>query len=111
MPSAARNDCRMPHSLDPPWDVITEVIDEPTPDCDEPCISCAEPVKETALATHRMCTVAQMAPRSRFRSVWHFQLAGWLLYTTVVAASMFPMRSMRDTIAYHAVFVVAGFAC
>lgn len=93
------------------WDAITGVIDEPTPDCDESCILCAEPVKETALATHRICRVAQMAPSSRFRSFWHFQLGGWLLYTTVVAASMFPMRSMRETIAYHAMFVVAGFAC
>jgi hypothetical protein len=93
------------------WDAITEVIDEPTPDCDESCISCAETVKETALATHRICTVAQMAPSSRFRSFWHFQLGGWLLYATAVSASMFPMRNMRDSVAYHVMFIVAGFAC
>lgn len=108
----ARNDCRMPDSLRPPWDAVTEAIDEPTQDCDEPCILCAESVKETALATHRIWNVAEMAPSSRFRSFWHFQLGGWLLYTTAVAASMlFPMRNMRANIAYHGMFVVAGFVC
>jgi two-component system sensor histidine kinase AlgZ len=58
-----------------------------------------------------MSIVAQLAPSSRFRSFWHFQLGGWLLYTTVVAASMFPMRSMRASVAYHGMSLLAGFAC
>src|SRR3954451_14118711 len=101
----------MRHSLRPLWDAVTAAIDEPTQDCDEPCISCAESVKKTALAAHRICNVAQMAPSSRFRSFWHFQLGGWLLYATITAASMFPMRNMRDSVAYHLAFLLTGFAC
>jgi two-component system sensor histidine kinase AlgZ len=101
----------MPDSVRLLWDVVTAGIDEPTPDCDEPCISCAEPVEETAPAAHRICTVAQLAPSSRFRSFWHFQLGGWLLYATAVAASMLPLRNMRDDVAYRVMFLLAGFAC
>jgi hypothetical protein len=72
---------------------------------------CAEPVAETASAAHRICIVAELAPSSRFRSFWHFQLGGWLLYATAVAGSMLPLRNMRDYVAYHVMFLLAGFAC
>jgi two-component system sensor histidine kinase AlgZ len=58
-----------------------------------------------------MSNVAQLPSTSRFRSFWHFQLGGWLLYATVVAASMLPMRNMRANVAYHVMFLLSGFAC
>jgi hypothetical protein len=57
-----------------------------------------------------MCTVEQLTPSSRFRSFWPLQLGGWLLYALTVAASLFPMRNMRDDVAYHAMLLVSGFA-
>lgn len=56
-----------------------------------------------------MSRVEQLTYNSRFRSFWPFQIGGWLLYTTAVAASMFPMRNMRDDVAYHAMSVLSGF--
>jgi hypothetical protein len=38
-------------------------------------------------------------------------LGGWLLYATAVAASMLPLRNMRDDVAYHVMFLLAGFVC
>lgn len=58
-----------------------------------------------------MTSVARITSSSRLRSFWAFQLGGWLLYTVVVAASMLPLRNMREDIAYHGVFVLAGFLC
>jgi two-component system sensor histidine kinase AlgZ len=58
-----------------------------------------------------MCDVAQFTSSPRFRSFWPFQLGGWLLYATVVAASMLPMRNMRANVAYHVMFLLTGFAC
>src|SRR5262249_46339723 len=109
-PSEARNDCRMPDSVKPRWDVVTAGIDGPTPVCDEPCILCAEPVEENDWAAHRICTVARLDSSSRSYSFWRFQLGGWLLYATTVAASMLPMRNMRDDVAYHVAFLLTGFA-
>jgi two-component system sensor histidine kinase AlgZ len=56
-------------------------------------------------------TVAQLASSSRSYSFWRFQLGGWLLYATTVAASMLPLRNMREDVAYHVMFLLAGFAC
>jgi two-component system sensor histidine kinase AlgZ len=56
-----------------------------------------------------MSNVEQLASSPRIRSFWQFQLGGWLLYTTAVAASMFPMRNMRANVAYHAMFLLSGF--
>ena len=58
-----------------------------------------------------MSIVAQLASSSRFRSFWPFQLGGWLLYGAAVAASTYPLRNMRDDVAYHAAFVLSGFLC
>jgi two-component system sensor histidine kinase AlgZ len=58
-----------------------------------------------------MCDVAEFTPNPRFRSFWPFQLGGWLLYATVMAASMVPLRNMRDDVAYHATFLLSGFLC
>jgi two-component system sensor histidine kinase AlgZ len=58
-----------------------------------------------------MSNVANVTSTSRFRSFWPFQLGGWLLYTIVVTAAMFPMRNMREDIAYHGTFLIAGFLC
>jgi hypothetical protein len=99
----------MRHNLKARWDVFTAGIDEPTLDCDEPCISCARTVREIASATNRMCSVAQLTSSSRLRSFWQFQLGGWLLYATTVAASMFPMRYAREDVAYHGMFLLSGF--
>jgi hypothetical protein len=99
----------MRHSLKTDWDVVTAGFDQPPPVCDEPCVSCARTVSESAVATNRMCTVEQFAYNPRFRSFWPFQIGGWLLYATAVAASMFPMRNMRDDVAYHVMFLLAGF--
>src|ERR1700723_3333028 len=57
-----------------------------------------------------MCSVEQLTPSPRLRSFWQFQLGGWFLYALTVAASLFPMRNMRDDVAYHAMFLVSGFA-
>ncbi len=102
--------CRMRNNLKAPWDVVTAGIDEPTPDCDEPCIPCARAVGKIARPTNRMCSVEQLTPSPRLRSFWQFQLGGWLLYALTVAASLFPMRNMRDDVAYHAMLLVSGFA-
>jgi two-component system sensor histidine kinase AlgZ len=55
--------------------------------------------------------VAQLTSSSRFRSFWPFQLGGWLLYATTLAASMVPLRNMRDDVAYHSMFLLSGFVC
>ncbi|MGH9692821.1 MAG: sensor histidine kinase, partial [Bryobacteraceae bacterium] len=55
--------------------------------------------------------MAQLSSSPRARSFWRFQLGGWLLYAMVSAASLFPFRSMRASIAYHAMFILAGFLC
>jgi hypothetical protein len=60
---------------------------------------------------HRMCIVAEFTPSPRFRSFWPFQIGGWLLYATTVTASMFPLRSMRASVAYHGMSLLASFAC
>ncbi len=49
------------------------------------------------------------SPRIRSFSFWQFQLGGWLLYAATVAASMLPLRNMREDVAYHAGFLVSGF--
>jgi two-component system sensor histidine kinase AlgZ len=56
-----------------------------------------------------MCIVAQFTSSPRFRSFWPFQLGGWLLYGTALAASMVPLRNMRDDVAYHSMFLLSGF--
>jgi Histidine kinase len=89
--------------------VITACIDQPPPVCDEPCISCAGTVEEIAETAHRMCNVAQFTSSPRFRSFWPFQIGGWLLYATAMAASMVPLRNMRDDVAYHSMFLLSGF--
>src|SRR5882757_6625689 len=58
-----------------------------------------------------MSIVAQLASSSRFRSFWPFQLGGWLLYGVAVAASTYPLRNMRESVAYHAAFLLSGFLC
>jgi sensor histidine kinase YesM len=58
-----------------------------------------------------MCIVAEFTSSPRFRSFWPFQLGGWLLYATTVAASMVPLRSMRASVAYHGMSLLAAFAC
>lgn len=55
--------------------------------------------------------MAQLVSSSRFRSFWHFQLGGWLLYATAMAGSMLPLRNMRDDVAYHVMFLLSGFLC
>jgi two-component system sensor histidine kinase AlgZ len=60
-------------------------------------------------ATNRMCIVAQFTSSPRFRSFWPFQLGGWLLYGTALAASMVPLRNMREDVAYHSMFLLSGF--
>ncbi|HEX6770707.1 MAG TPA: histidine kinase [Acidobacteriaceae bacterium] len=55
--------------------------------------------------------MANVTSTSRFRSFWPFQLGGWLLYTIVVTAAMFPMRNMREDIAYHGTYLLVGFLC
>jgi Histidine kinase len=57
-----------------------------------------------------MCNVA-LTSSPRLRSFWPFQLGGWLLYGAAVAASTYPLRNMRDDVAYHAAFLLAGFLC
>ena len=99
----------MRHSLRRGWDGITVGFDQPLPVCDEPCISCARTVQRIAETAHRMCIVAEFTSSPRFRSFWPFQLGGWLLYATTVAASMVPLRNMRDDVAYHAMFLLSGF--
>lgn len=93
------------------WDGVTEAIDQPLPVCDEPCISCAGTVQGNIEPAHTMTRVRQLTTSSRFRSFWPLQLGGWLLYAMVTAASMFPFRSMRANMAYHAGFLLAGFLC
>jgi hypothetical protein len=68
-------------------------------------------VQGIAGMAHRMCIVAEFTPSPRFRSFWPFQIGGWLLYATTVAASMVPLRNMRDDVAYHAMFLLSGFLC
>jgi len=99
----------MRHSLRPGWDVMTVGFDQPLPVCGEPCISCARTVRGVGRTAHRMCIVAQFTSSPRFRSFWPFQIGGWLLYATTVAASMVPLRNMRDDVAYHLMFLFSGF--
>jgi Histidine kinase len=101
----------MRHSLKTDWDVVTAGFDQPPPVCDEPCLSCARTVSESAAATNRMCTVEQLAYNPRFRSFWPFQIGGWLLYAAAAAASMVPLRNMRSDVAYHSMFLLTGFVC
>jgi two-component system sensor histidine kinase AlgZ len=56
-----------------------------------------------------MCIVAEFTSSPRFRSFWPYQLGGWLLYAITMAASMVPLRNMRDDVAYHAMFLLTGF--
>lgn len=93
------------------WDEVTESIDQPLPLCDESCISRARTVPRNAGPTHTMSIVDQATTSSRFRSFWPLQLGGWLLYALVTAASVFPLRTMRDDVAYHIAFLLAGFIC
>jgi hypothetical protein len=58
-----------------------------------------------------MSNVAQLTTSPRPPSFWRFQLGGWLLYAMVTAASMFPFRNMRASIAYHGMFLLSGFLC
>lgn len=36
-------------------------------------------------------------------------MGGWLLYALVTAASMVPMRNMRENVAYHVMFILTAF--
>ena len=58
-----------------------------------------------------MCIVAEFTTSPRFRSFWPYQIGGWLLYGAAVAASTYPLRNMRDDVAYHSAFLLAGFLC
>ena len=53
--------------------------------------------------------VALLASSTRFRSFWPLQLGGWLVYAIALAASMVPLRNMRDDVAYHSMFLLSGF--
>ena len=58
-----------------------------------------------------MSNMEQLASGPRLRSFWPFQIGGWLLYATTVAATMIPLRNMRDDVAYHGMFLFSGFLC
>lgn len=101
----------MARSLCLPKDGVTEGIGEATLLCDEPCIFCADPVRRSDVAANRITYVPQRASTPRFRSFWPLQLGGWLLYAVSMAASLIPLRNMRDEVAYKVMSLLTAFLC
>ena len=58
-----------------------------------------------------MSNVAQLPSTSRFRSFWHFQLGGWLLYATEWRLRWSRFRNMRADVGIPRHVSLIGLCC